>query len=151
MNKVMFSSGKDDWETPDDFFNKYDSVYHFILDAAADESNHKCSRWFGPSGECEDALVASWPLGEGNIWLNPPYSRKLQRKFLEKAANTSLDARARGCTNRIVQLLPARTDTKVFHEIILPHPGREIEFIKGRIKFVGAKDGAPFPSMVVVF
>jgi len=33
--EVHFSSGKDDWETPDDLFERYNQRYHFILDAAA--------------------------------------------------------------------------------------------------------------------
>lgn len=47
-------------------------------------------------------------------------------------------------------LLPARTDTKWFHEYIL-EPGHEVRFIKGRLKFGGSKNSAPFPSMVVIF
>ena len=53
----------------------------------------------------------------------------------------------------IVMLLPARTDTKYFHEYILPYA--EIRFVKGRLKFLDennqAKDAAPFPSMVCVY
>ena len=46
-------------------------------------------------------------------------------------------------------LLPARTDTRWFHDYIL---GRaEIRFVRGRLKFGGTKNSAPFPSMVVVF
>lgn len=46
-------------------------------------------------------------------------------------------------------LLPARTDTKWFHDYILGKA--EIRFIRGRLKFGGSKNSAPFPSMVVVF
>ena len=49
-----------------------------------------------------------------------------------------------------VFLLPARVDTKWFHDLVLPH-AREIRFIRGRLKFVGAEHPAPFPSMIVVF
>lgn len=48
-----------------------------------------------------------------------------------------------------VMLIPARTDTKVFHEYI--YGKAEIRFVKGRIKFGGSKWNAPFPSMIVVF
>lgn len=140
---VLNKSTKDDYETPDDLFNRYHSQYHFILDAAADESNHKVARWFGPGSEVEDALAVDWPLDEGNIWLNPPYSRGLQAKFVQKAAQ------AAGAPYHVVCLLPARTDTKLFHEIIRPY-GR-IEFLRGRVKFVGAVHPAPFPSMIVIF
>ena len=49
-------------------------------------------------------------------------------------------------------LIPARTDTKYFHEYI--YKKSEIRFIKGRLKFVGKQKGsgsAPFPSMLVIF
>lgn len=46
-------------------------------------------------------------------------------------------------------LIPARTDTKAFHEYIWGKA--EIRFIKGRLKFGESKNSAPFPSMVVVF
>ena len=48
-----------------------------------------------------------------------------------------------------VMLIPARTDTKAFHEYI--YGKAEIRFIKGRLKFGGSHNSAPFPSMVVVF
>lgn len=50
----------------------------------------------------------------------------------------------------VVMLIPARTDTRYFHEFIY-HKAREIRFIKGRLKFGDQKNSAPFPSMVVVF
>lgn len=49
----------------------------------------------------------------------------------------------------VVMLLPARTDTKWFHEYVLPYA--EIYFIKGRLKFGDSKNSAPFPSMIAVF
>lgn len=147
----LFSSGKDDWQTPHDFFKKYDDIYHFILDAAADSGNHKCDAWLGPDGEAEDALAVDWLpyLKKGNIWLNPPYSRKLQKEFVLKAQRVARAQDTRDTCNQVVCLLPARTDTKLFHEVI--QPWGAIDFIKGRIKFVGAEHGAPFPSMIVVF
>jgi hypothetical protein len=51
----------------------------------------------------------------------------------------------------VVALLPARTDTKWFHQFIYNKPWVSIEFIMGRLKFSGSKTAAPFPSMVVVF
>jgi hypothetical protein len=85
------------------------------------------------------------------VYVNPPYSRGLQAKFIAKAASERL----KGVTT--VMLIPARTDTKAFHCLIWdtekhrPHLGVEVRFLPGRIKFVGAKHGAPFPSMIVIF
>lgn len=157
--KVHFSTGKDNWETPDDFFDGLNTHYHFVLDAAADSHNTKCVDYFGPdSPHAVDALEADWVpwLEKGNIWLNPPYSRTVQPKFVKKALSEfrkyavpmGYNYRADEA-HHVVILLPARTDTKLFHEVI--QPCGEIEFIKGRLKFKGAKASAPFPSMIVVF
>lgn len=51
-----------------------------------------------------------------------------------------------GC---VVMLLPARTDTKWFHDYI--YNQAEIRFVRGRLKFGESQNSAPFPSMVVVF
>ena len=46
-------------------------------------------------------------------------------------------------------LVAARTDTKFFHDYCMK--SNEIFFVKGRLKFGGSTNSAPFPSMVVVF
>lgn len=152
MNRdVLFSSGKDDWGTPPDLFLALDEEFHFSLDLAADEGNALCPWWYGPgSPHAEDALAVPW---FGSCFCNPPYSRGIQARFIAKAAEE-----ARGGNVTIVMLLPARTDTRAFHAYIWdaeqhkPHPWvKSLRFLRGRIKFVGAKHGAPFPSMIVVF
>ena len=47
------------------------------------------------------------------------------------------------------QLRKARTDTKIWHDVIFPHA--KVEFIKGRLKFSNSKNSAPFPSAIVIF
>lgn len=49
----------------------------------------------------------------------------------------------------VVMLIPARTDTRYFHDFIQHRS--EIRFVKGRLKFGNSKQAAPFPSMVVIF
>ena len=46
-------------------------------------------------------------------------------------------------------LIPARTDTRWFHNFI--YNRAEIRFIKGRLRFSGSSVNAPFPSMIVIF
>jgi site-specific DNA-methyltransferase (adenine-specific) len=46
-------------------------------------------------------------------------------------------------------LIPARTDTSYFHDYI--YHKADIRFIRGRLKFGNANQGAPFPSMVVIY
>jgi phage N-6-adenine-methyltransferase len=149
----MFSTGKDDWGTPLPLFVALDQEFGFRLDGAANTDNAKLPQWWGPGGIEVDALeVPTWRCVGGPIWINPPYSRGLQGKFIAKAA-----AEARnGAT--VVMLLPARTDTRAFHDHVWderqhrPRPWvREVRFLRGRLKFGGAANGAPFPSMIVVF
>ncbi len=133
MNKeLMFSSKTDLWSTPQDLFDKYDSIYHFDLDVCAISENAKCIRYFTPE---IDGLSQEW---SGVCWCNPPYGRQIA-KWVEKACRSNC---------KVVMLLPARTDTKWFHNFCLPYG--KIEFLQGRIKFNGA-DNAPFPSMIVIF
>ena len=49
----------------------------------------------------------------------------------------------------VVCLVPARTDTKWFHDFVLGKA--EIRFIRGRLKFGNSKNSAPFPSMLVIY
>ena len=141
----LLTSGKDNWETPDALFQPLHQTYQFVLDAAADGTNHKVPRWYGPGGEAPNALTVSWPLDEGHVWLNPPYSVGLQAKFVRKA-----QWEAKGKPYSVVCLLPARTDTKLFHEVILVH-AKSVQFLRGRVKFKGGASCAPFPSLIVVF
>ena len=146
---LMFSTGKDDWRTPPELFAALDREFHFEVDCAADDSNALCSEWFDEHRG--GALAWSWAEIARVCWCNPPYSRGLQGKFIAKAAFE----RERGVTT--VMLIPARTDTKAFHKHIWdaekhqPREGVEVRFLKGRLKFSGCKDAAPFPSMIVVF
>ncbi len=78
------------------------------------------------------------------VFCNPPYGRKIYdwvKKCYEESQKPN---------TTVVLLIPARTDTRYFHEFIY-HKAKEIRFIKGRLKFGGSKAGAPFPSMVVIF
>ena len=136
---LMFSSKTPLWATPQDFFDMLDSQYHFTLDVCAVPENAKCTNFFTPE---IDGLLQQW---NGVCFMNPPYGREIG-KWIHKAYTEALTGR---CI--VVALLPARTDTKWFHEFIYNKPGVSVEFIKGRLKFGGAFTAAPFPSMVVVF
>jgi len=132
---VHFSSATDLWSTPIDFFNKYNEQYGFELDVCANAENAKCQRFFTKE---DDGLSKEW---SGICWMNPPYGREIS-KWMKKAYESSLA----GAT--VVCLVPARTDTAWWHDYAI---NGEIEFIRGRLKFGGSKNSAPFPSAVVVF
>lgn len=78
------------------------------------------------------------------FFCNPPYGRKIY-DWVKKCSDE-----AKKKNTKVVMLIPARTDTRYFHDFIY-HKASEIRFVKGRLKFGGAKDNAPFPSMVVIF
>lgn len=76
------------------------------------------------------------------MFCNPPYGRNIA-KWVQKGFE---EAQKPG--TKVVMLLPARTDTKWFHDYCVKG---KIEFLKGRIKFGNADNPAPFPSMIVIF
>lgn len=140
MKNVHFSSKTVDWETPEHIFEALDSLYGpLILDVCATHENTKCAFFYSKK---KDGLTQKW---EGRCWMNPPYGREIN-KWIAKAA-----AEARMGNATTVCLLPSRTDTRWFHDHIYRKPGVEIVFLKGRIKFGGSTNSAPFPSMVVIF
>lgn len=124
------------WETPQDFFDNLNMEFKFKTDVCALPENAKCDTYFTPE---QDGLTQEW---KGACWMNPPYGREIS-KWVKKAYESALG----GAT--VVCLLPSRTDTKWWHDYVMQ--SRDIRFIKGRLKFGGCKNSAPFPSVVVVF
>ncbi len=139
MNSVLFSSASDVWATPQDLFDELNKEFGFNLDPCALPDNAKCEKYFTPE---INGLSQCW--GGYVVFCNPPYGRQIYdwvKKCYEESRNP-------GTT--VVMLIPARTDTRYFHEFIY-HKAKEIRFIKGRLKFGNAKNAAPFPSMIVIF
>lgn len=133
VSKVLFSSKKEDWGTPDWLFKYLNRVFSFTLDAAASDENHLCKKYFTKEN---DSLKQSWK-GE-IVFLNPPYSRNMG-EWIKK-----------GSENDSVILVPSRTDTNWFHEYCCTNRCYRL-FIKGRLKFKGAGNSAPFPSLLLFF
>jgi phage N-6-adenine-methyltransferase len=132
-NKGLTTSKTAEWETPQDFFDELNKEFGFTLDVCATKENAKCKRYFDKT---VNGLEQVW---EGCCYMNPPYGREIGY-WCKKALESD-------CL--VVGLLPARTDTKWFHNYI--YGKAEIRFIKGRLKFGGNKNSAPFPSMVVIW
>lgn len=137
--QVMFSSATDEWATPKDFFDTLNEEFDFTLDPCATTDNAKCDKFYTKK---QDGLKQYWS-GE-RVFCNPPYG-KVIGDWVKKCSEE-----AKKPNTTVVALTPARTDTRYFHEYIY-HKAKEIRFIKGRLKFGGCKNSAPFPSMVVVF
>jgi site-specific DNA-methyltransferase (adenine-specific) len=144
LNKALFSSNSDEWETPQKLFDELNEEFNFYCDLASTSKNAKCSYWLDKH---DNALLYDWtnlPISESRFqWLNPPYSNI--KDWVKKAYEENLKGA------KIVMLIPARTDTIYFHQWIYKNPNVEIRFIKGRLKFSDSKNSAPFPSMIVVW
>ena len=125
VNKGLFSSANQHWSTPKDLYKVLDQEFHFDDDPCP---------LYGAGG-----LEREWG---SRTYCNPPYGRKIT-KWLQKAYAESLKGKL------IVCLIPSRTDTKWWHEIVMM--ASEIRFLRGRLKFGDSKNSAPFPSAVVVF
>lgn len=135
MNGVHFTSKSNEWETPQDLFDRLNEEFKFTLDAAATPENAKCDRFFT---YIQNGLAQSWE-GE-RVWLNPPYGVDLP-KWIQKAATEPSEV--------TVMLIPARTDTRAWHSFIFDRA--DIRWIKGRVRFSGHKKDAPFASAIVIF
>ncbi len=130
----MYSSLTPEWATPIAFFKEIDAKFNFELDVCASNENYKCEKYFT---EKENGLIQEW---DNVNWCNPPYGRQIGL-WVEKSFKENLKGKT------VVLLLPARTDTKWFHEFV--YKKHDIDFIKGRLKFNDSNNSAPFPSMLV--
>lgn len=137
MTSIHFSSETPEWYTPQDFFDKLNAEFNFTLDPCCTHENAKCERHFTQE---DDGLSQSWH-GE-SVFMNPPYGRMI-KDWMRKAYESCNRSGA-----QVVCLVPARTDTAWWHDYAMKG---EIRFIRGRLKFGGAVDSAPFPSAVVIF
>lgn len=125
INKGLFSSASVHWSTPKDLYAELDKEFGFNDDPCP----------LGGTG----GLDREWG---SRTYCNPPYGREISA-WIKKGYEESL----RGKT--VVMLLPSRTDTRWWHGYCMK--ATEIRFLKGQLKFGGAKQGAPFPSVIVVF
>lgn len=104
---------------------------------------------FDPCPLCDNPKVDGLGLDWANrTFVNPPYSAlKTTKKhglgWVEKAHNEARKGKL------VVLLIPARTDTTWFHDIILKN-GYEVRFVRGRLSFGDGGGSAPFPSIYVI-
>jgi site-specific DNA-methyltransferase (adenine-specific) len=144
VDKVLFSHNSDDWSTPSDVLDGLRSEFGELFDPCPIGALYAWNPFVLP--EERDGLIIDWR--ETNF-VNPPYSK--WQKWLEKGYEEFLKG------NTSIFLVPARTDTRAFHKYVWddsrdrPYPYVTLRFISGRLRFGGAKNGAPFPSMIIVF
>lgn len=167
INKGLMTSKEIKWNTPKDFFEKYQQKYNIQLDVCASPGDQLCNRYFAPpkSGwsrmehapSASDGLITDWCKylagPSESAWMNPPYGREIKH-WVNKARR---EWELHGV--RTVCLLPSRTDTGWFQNDVIPvlrgQIDGSVDFIRGRLHFTDANTGntgpAPFPSVIVVF
>lgn len=153
-------SDKNEYETPQALFNDLNSKYKYTLDIAASKKNTKCKKFYTKK---DNAFALPWT---GRCWCNPPYANWQEWiRYSVKQVNHNPKCEL------VTLLIPARTGTKAFQEIIwnfyLHQPKRcDFNFLPGRLTF--ERNGkpvktwskkekqykitpAPFDCMVVTF
>lgn len=138
--EIQYSCKSNEWETPPKLFNILNEEFCFDLDAAATEENALCKAFFT---EKENSLIQDWSIYK-TIFCNPPYGNLL-KEFVKKGFESRFQS-------TVVFLIPARTETKWWHDFCAMG---EVRFIKPRLKFknklVEKISPAPFPSAIVIF
>lgn len=147
-NKALFSKGYQEYVTPKWLFKQLDDEFHLELDPCTTKDNPLNTTYFFTKEE--NGLTKNWSDYHANVYVNPPYHSRNIINWIKKADYES----SLGPT--VVMLLPARTDTRWFHEYLYKRPRVEIRFLRGRLKFDGyektqARNTAPFPSMLTIF
>jgi|SRR5579859_1018670 len=132
----------DHWITPPEFVRTLEVEFGpFDLDPCCVPMSAKAPRFYTPT---ENGLLQPWT---GRVWCNPPFSKPAP--WIRRAIAATQD----GGAEVVVMLLPVKTDTLWFHELVLPHA--EVRFLRGRLAFHGWK-GTPltrarFPNMLAIF
>ena len=137
MSGYIKKSKTDSWSTPQDLYAKLNEKYNF-------DDFDPCPYIQEYDDNSVDGTKIDW---SNRTFVNPPYSKlKSTKKNLGWVEKAHIEAQK---GKFIVMLIPARTDTQWFHDIILKNDYK-VEFLKGRLKFGDSKSSAPFPSMLVI-
>ena len=123
--KGCFSHKSDDWKTP-----KKKKLYDRIMELGYIDT----FKFHSDINEFEQIYKKK------KLYCNPPFSKMNQiPKWIETQLKNKCD---------ILLLIPARTDTKYFHELLKMKP--MIYFIRGRLHY-NDQGTAPFPSIIMMF
>lgn len=136
VDQSWFNAKSVEYETPDEIFKPLEKEFGMTLDVSATKENAKCDLFFTVH---DDGLSQEWG---GRNWMNPPFGRVMQ-KWVRKAHAEFLKGKM------TVALIPARTNTKWWHECI--QDIAEVRFIQGEVKFKGFDRGLWMPMCIVIW
>lgn len=130
-----------EWETPDSLFCRLNEEFGFTVDVCARAENAKSDRFWTPE---DDGLGQLWD--DEICWMNPPWGQAIQ-EWLKKAVHE-----CRNGADRVVALLPARTDTRWWHRYVML--ADEVRLMRGRpwFRLNGESAGrSRLPCVIVAF
>jgi site-specific DNA-methyltransferase (adenine-specific) len=148
MDSVLFSSQTSEWLTPKNFLEKFVyPVTRIDLDPCSSRTKNVIARNHFTAED--DGLSKEWA---GAVYLNPPYGKDIEKWTDKLITSTGAKVHTSMC------LLPARTDTKWFHNLVTKSQGlKRICFLRGRLKFTRLNQygqevelsSATFPSVLI--
>ncbi len=138
LDRVVLSSNKDDWATPKHILDDANNFMRITFDP--------CPMIEQPTWVAEDNALDHWKQdglkidwAKGHVFVNPPSSVMRRQLWCKKIVEEAKDPE-----RFITVLVASRTDTKWFQRLL--NNCQAVFFIKGRLKFSGHTNSAPFPS-----
>lgn len=138
---VAHNSTDNEWYTPAQYIEAAREVMGVIdLDPASNDFANETVKAEKYYSEEDDGLAQEW---FGNIWLNPPYSTELIRKFADKLSESAFE--------QAVVLVNNATETAWFEKLV--SRASAIVFNKGRIKYRkrDGEHGAPLQGQAFIY
>jgi phage N-6-adenine-methyltransferase len=130
------------WETPRSLLTALYTVFgRFDLDPCSPRKTSPPVRARVHFTAEDDGLALPW---HGVVFANPPYGCHLPA-WVGKARREYEEGRAR----TVVLLLPARMETVYWHDHVAGRAA--VYFLRGRLRFGGGPQSAPFPSALAVW
>lgn len=126
--KIQYTNKSDYWNTPSDLYANIINegwIDYNPADSMITPFNQNVSKYSG-----------------SKIYINPPFSLLSKQEMFETLVGLLVN------NNKVLLLMPARTDTKYFHNFLKLAP--RVYFIKGRLAF-NDKGSAPFPTILLEF
>lgn len=145
INAGLFTSATPEWYTPRHIIDRVLRVFHDQIDLDPCSNSDDPDLANVPAAhhwtQHTDGLAQSWEVENyTRVYMNPPYGDEVAA-WVDRLVQ-AYEGEEIG---EAIALLPARTDTNWFQ----PLKDHVLCFVKGRLRFSGAENSAPFPSVVV--